>query len=149
MEGSFHYAWGLGNFLPLKLRLPQAEGRKATSARPPLSPPRWGVKAAVSLTYPGGPCPVVVQGDLQVLLLQGSSQGDLHRFKNSVGGERGIKDLKDTVQSAVFQPRSWKYWCPWGVGHTWHRQASKGIELVPHLRCSAVKSQSGCSLCYL
>lgn len=142
-EGSFRYTWGLDSFLPSKLRFPLAEVQKVMSARPPLSLRRWRLKVAVSVTYPSGPCPVLVQGDLQVLLLQESSRGDLHHFKSSVGEKGEIKDLKNTVQSMVFQPCSWKYWHPCGDGHTWHRQASKGIELVPHILCSAVKSQSG------
>lgn len=49
------------------------------------------------------PSLALVQGHLQALLLQESSQGDPDHFKSSVGGTGVIKEVKDAVQSSVFR----------------------------------------------
>lgn len=101
VQGKYsHYTWLLDNFLPSKLRLPLAKVGKVVSSHPPLSLPCCGWKAAVTIPDPSLE---LVQGHLQALLLQESSQGDLDHFKSGVGRTGVIKEVRDAVQSSVFQ----------------------------------------------
>lgn len=129
-----HFTWLLDNLLPSKLRLPPAKAGKVMSSHPPLSLPCCGWKVAVTITDPS-----LVQGHLQVLLLQESSQGDLDHCKGSVGGTGGIKEVKDAVQSAVF-------WSCWKVPVSlkgWSQLRKAGFKQTSHLLPSAGKSQRG------
>lgn len=137
---------GIRQFPTIQTKAPPSWGTKGHVGLSPPVTSCWGLKVAVSVTYPSSPCPVLLQGDLQVLLLQESSQGDLHYFKSNVGWKGEIKILDG------HSARAWHLsfalqstGTPMLLVTPDAERLQRGIESLLHTLDSEVKSQSGIS----